>query len=185
MEFTVIKQILKSPKSGWQILPDAISNRKLIGLNILITVAILAGSLSFIGVYLNTGGSFLLAIQYFAYIILKWTASIYFASWALSKLIKGSKGHLSFWLTLAVLAICTSFLMVFTSISHIVSFVKIPMYLLSILGLVYYYFALEKLAGLNKEQLPGFLIISLLVVAIILFFIELLLAIFFNIPFNL
>ena len=185
MEFTIIKQILRSPKSGWQILPDAINNRKLIGFNILITAAILAGIISFIGIYLNTEGSFLLASRYFGYIMAKWVIGIYIASWALSKLIKGSKGHLSFWLTLAILAICSSFLMLFISISHIVSFVKIPMYLLSIIGLVYYYFALEKLAGLRKEQLPGFLIISLLVVAIILFFIELLLAVFFNIPFNL
>src|SRR5690554_6204846 len=145
MVFPIIKQIFRSPKNGWQALPDAIQNRKIVGFNILIAAAIIAGSLSFIGVYTNTEGDFSLAIRYFGYISLKWVISIWMASWAINKLVNGLKGQTSFWIMLTVLAICSSFLMVFVSISHIAPLAKVPMYILSLIGLVYYYFALEKL----------------------------------------
>ena len=185
MEFTLIRNILKSPRDGWQNLPDVINNRKFIGFNILITVAMLAGSLSFIGVYIKTEGAFLLAIRYFGYVTARWVIGILLASWALSKLTKGFKGQVSFGNMLTIITICSSFLMLFVSISHIVPLLRVPMYFLSAIGLVYYYFALEKLAGLRKEQIPGFLLTSILIIAIVLFFTELILAFFFKIPINL
>lgn len=111
--------------------------------------------------------------------------SLYIASYAISKLSKGFKGNLSFDRTLVVVPVCASFLVLFSSLTYLVSTAQVILYFLSAIGVVYLYYAFVRLSGVPKERVPGFLLISLLILALIIFIMEMVLVIIFSIPVHL
>jgi hypothetical protein len=185
MMISLIKSILISPKKGWENLNKINPISLSIGLNLVVNLALIAGLLSFMGIIFSKDGSFVLAIKYFGYVSLKWLLSIFIASWAIGKLTKGFKGETTFLHMLLVIAISSSFLVIAISLTHIFPAAKMILNFLSSVGLIYYYYAILHLTGITHERIPGFLLISLLVYAIIVFFIEMMLVVFFNMPIHL
>ncbi len=185
MLINLIKSILTSPRDGWEKLDKIESISATIGFNLLVNLALIAGIISFVGISISNGGSFVLAVKYFGYISLKWLFSILFGSWAIAKLVRGFKGMISMPKTLIILTICSSILVISISLGHIFPVAKVLFYLLGSIGVVYYYFALNRLSGLSRERVPGFLLISLLVFALIVFIVEMILVVVFNIPVHL
>jgi hypothetical protein len=185
MLINLIKSILVSPIDGWDSLDKSERVSTTAGFNLLVNLALIAGIISFVGISISSEGSFVLAIKYFGYISLKWLFSILFASWAIAKLARGFKGIMSMPKTLIIISLCSSILIISISLGHIFPVAKVFFYLLSSIGVVYYYFALNKLSGLSHERVPGFLLISLLVLALIVFIVEMVLVLIFNIPVHL
>jgi hypothetical protein len=181
----LIKDIYFSPKEGWIGLTGNSNQSKRDSYVFLLVIVILASTLSFVGTLIKGDGVLLVAFQYSGFVLFKWLLSISAASWAISKLAKGFKGCISSQDTLILLTVSSSFLIVLSSLGHIFTGLRIFFYVASSIGLIYYYFGLLKLTGINGERITGFLLISLLVFAIIVFIVELMLVIIFNIPIHL
>lgn len=185
MILNLVKSILISPREGWNNVSRLGQKSIPIGLYMLFCLVLLAGILSIIGVNTNENGSTILATRYFGYISLKWIVCIPLTSWTLTRLVKAYKGSLSFREILLIVTFCSSFLVIASSLSYIFPTAKIVFQALSAIGIVYYYFALTKISGLPPQRTPGFLLISILVYAVIIFFVDLTLIIAFSIPINL
>ncbi|MDY0254961.1 MAG: hypothetical protein RBR30_11195 [Tenuifilaceae bacterium] len=185
MIVNIFKSILKSPKTGWEVLENPSNTSKNVGLRIIILFSFIAGLLSFAGIIIHHNESASIALKYFGFTSLKWILSLYIASYAISKLSKGFKGNLSFDRTLVVVPACASFLVLFSSLTYLVSAAQVILYFLSAIGVVYLYYAFVGLSGVTKERVPGFLLISLLIFALIIFIMEMVLVIIFSIPVHL
>jgi hypothetical protein len=81
--------------------------------------------------------------------------------------------------------VCASFLVLFSSLTYLVSTAQVILYSLSTIGAIYFYFSIVMLSGIAKERIPGFLLISLLIFALIIFMVEMVLVVIFNIPIHL
>ena len=187
MIINIFKLVLKSPKTGWEILSslEPTHAKTNVGHKIVLLISIIAGLLSFTGIIIHHNESVNLAFRYFGFSSLKWIISLYAASFVISKLSKGFKGNLLYSNTLIVVAVCASFLVVFTSLIYIFPTAKVVLYALSALGAIYLYYAFTALSGVSKERVPGFLLISLLIFALLVFFSEMILVVIFSIPVHL
>lgn len=185
MVFNIFSSILKSPRTGWEALDKPIGESKSIGGRIIILLSIIAGLLSLGGIVVHHNESVNLALRYFGFTSIKWMLSLYFASYAISKLSKGFKGNLPFDKTLVIVPVSASFLVLFSSLTYLIATAQVILYFLSAVGVVYLYYAFVGLSGVPKERVPGFLLISLLIFALIIFILEMVLVIIFSIPVHL
>jgi hypothetical protein len=185
MIINIFKSILKSPKTGWEVLENPSNTSKNLGIRIIVIFSIIAGLLSLAGIIIHHNESTSIAIRYFGFTTIKWMLSLYIASYVISKLSKGFKGNLSVDRTLVVVPVCASFLVFFSSLTYLVSAAQVILYSLSTIGAIYFYFSIVMLSGIAKERIPGFLLISLLIFALIIFIVEMVLVVIFNIPIHL
>lgn len=185
MIFNVFKSILKSPKTGWEVLENPSNTSKKVGIRIIVLFSIVAGLLSLAGIIIHHNESANIALRYFGFTSTKWIISLYIASYTISKLSSGFKGNLSFDQTLVIVPVCASFLVFFSSLIYLISEAQLILYLFSSVGAIYFYFSVVMLSGIAKERIPGFLLISLLIFALIIFMVEMVLVVIFNIPIHL
>ncbi len=185
MVISVFKKILFSPNNGWNMLKEATLPSKHIVFQLLLPIVLIASLITFGGTFSLPESNIDLAFQYLGFTFFKWFSTVLISTWAINKLVGGFKGKKNFSNSLFIIVVSTLFPIFFLSLSHIFPQLSKPLLLLSLIGLIYYLFGFIALAQIPNERFVGFLLISSLIFAVNLLFMQLFWGAVFNIPFSL
>lgn len=177
--------VFVSPSKGFSAIKKSEVKVSKLFFNILLPFILIVAALAFVGVFFVQKMPIEEALRYSAFSFLMWLTAIPLSSWAINSLVSSFKGEKHFGHIFYIIAISVSFLLVFSGLSYLFPDRKHVLMGLSFVGFFYYYIGLLELTSIPRERLTGFLLISLLVFALIVFISQIFWGLAFRIPIQL